>query len=112
MKLITEKQNCHQHTTLDSVHSVDLHLQEVLPARHINVGTAGNTGPDVEVFQACYHQRPVCKAVDSNNMLLEQPNNKDELSLSTEGMEKFRKGNETRTNQVMVISMAQIYGLL
>jgi hypothetical protein len=75
-------------------------LQKVLLTRLLIIHAASEASPDVAVLQV--HRLKGCnrKATDSNNVLLQQPNNKDKLSVTAEevnrGSEMGRKLGPTR----------------
>jgi hypothetical protein len=64
-------------------------------------------------LRARHLQRQVREAADGDNVLLEQPNDKDELcKVSGRGLERLRKEKEAMTYQVMVVGMPPIRRLL
>jgi hypothetical protein len=46
---------------------------EIPPARFLVVCTAGDESLDIAALRVCYLQRRVREAVDSNNVLLKEP---------------------------------------
>ncbi len=54
-------------------------MRKVLLAIPLVVYADGNAGPDMAPLQVRHLQRHMYKAADANNVLLEQPDNEDEL---------------------------------
>ncbi len=75
-------------------------MQKVSPTGLLIVCAAGDAGPDMTTLRARHLQHRVREAADSDNVLLEQPDDEDKLSTLAEdvqkGSEKGRRLTRTR----------------
>jgi hypothetical protein len=71
--------------------SIKLLLQEVPPAWLLVICTAGNACLDMVALRARHLQCCICEIVEGDNVLLEQPDDEDELSMSVEEIQKGSK---------------------
>jgi hypothetical protein len=78
------KTNSHEYTPLNHLCSVKLLLLEILPTGLHVICAHSNASPDVAMLQMRHIQCSICKAADSDNVLLEQLNDADELHMSVE----------------------------
>jgi hypothetical protein len=74
------------HAPLDLLCSVELLLQEVLPARHFIVRAVGHASSDMVALQERHLQCHMCKAAKGNNVLLKQPDDEDKPSTLAEDL--------------------------
>jgi hypothetical protein len=88
---ITEKQDNHKHAPPHPLCSVKLLLQEISPPWLLVVCAASNASPDMAELRVHYLQHHICEAANSNNVLLEQPDDEDELLKLAKDV---RKGSE------------------
>ncbi len=88
----TEKPQNHQRIPLDPLRSIQNLLWEFLPARLLVVRAASDADPVVGAHGARDPQRHVRQAAGGDDMLLEQPNDEDELHRSAEGVRKKSEG--------------------
>ncbi len=91
----------HPHAPPDPLRSVEPFSREVLSTQLLVVRATGHASPDMVVLQVCHLQHCIRKAVDGDNVLLEPPDDENELSILAEkvqnGLEKDRMESYTRS---------------